>query len=244
MQPPRMILFDYGETLVHERCFDGVRGSQEVLRYATRNPHNLTGAQVQAVADRLNGQIGRYLPATGNSLLTEVHNRQFHRYLYELLDLEFSQSSDMLEEVFWDAACPGEAMPGANHLLEELHRRGMRTGGVSNIAVCGETLRARLDRLLPANRFEFFLPSSDYVFRKPSPLIFELALHKAGLPPGEVWYCGDNPVCDVEGAAGAGIFPVWYAPHPEGKQPPAVPHLHIRSWEELLACLPAAAPAG
>ncbi len=30
---PKMILFDYGQTLVNERKFDGVKGTAEVMRY-------------------------------------------------------------------------------------------------------------------------------------------------------------------------------------------------------------------
>lgn len=38
----------------------------------------------------------------------------------------------------------------------------------------------------------------------------ENSIKKAGLPPEKVWFCGDNPKADVEGAAKAGFFPVWY----------------------------------
>ena len=48
------------------------------------------------------------------------------------------------------------------------------------------------------------------MYRKPNKHIFELALEKAGLTSDEVWYVGDNYECDIVGAMGAGIFPVWY----------------------------------
>ncbi|HEX3044622.1 MAG TPA: HAD family hydrolase, partial [Bacillota bacterium] len=66
------------------------------------------------------------------------------------------------------------------------------------------------NQFIPSQQFEFIIASSEYVFRKPHKRIFELALQKANLKPCEVWYCGDNAVCDVDGAADCGIFAVWY----------------------------------
>lgn len=36
MRKPKMILFDYGQTLVKERKFDGIAGTEAVLRYAAK----------------------------------------------------------------------------------------------------------------------------------------------------------------------------------------------------------------
>lgn len=94
------------------------------------------------------------------------------------------------ETVFWDAASAGEAMPGAAEMLACIKAKGIRSAVVSNILWSGEALRKRLDRLLPGNSFEFILASSDYMLRKPQPMLFELALRKAGLTAGEVWFCG------------------------------------------------------
>jgi putative hydrolase of the HAD superfamily len=43
-----MILFDYGQTLIAEQKFDGVKGTEAVLQYATRNKYHLSAEQVQA----------------------------------------------------------------------------------------------------------------------------------------------------------------------------------------------------
>ena len=45
---------------------------------------------------------------------------------------------------------------------------------------------------LASNKFESIIASSDYMFRKPNPMLFELALKKAGLNAGDVWFCGNN----------------------------------------------------
>lgn len=88
------------------------------------------------------------------------------------------------------------------------------------------------------------MTSSDYLVRKPNRLLFEIALQKAGLPADEVWYCGDSPQADIEGAAQVGMTPVWYDndtgrddPKRSDVQPPLCAHLHIREWRELIDLL-------
>ena len=54
---PKMILFDYGQTLVNERKFDGIKGTAEVMKYAVKNKHNYTAEDVQAAADAINDEI-------------------------------------------------------------------------------------------------------------------------------------------------------------------------------------------
>ena len=53
MKIPKMILFDYGQTLIAEQKFDGVKGTEAVLQYATRNKYQLSAEQVQAKANEI-----------------------------------------------------------------------------------------------------------------------------------------------------------------------------------------------
>ena len=39
MKTPKIVLFDYGQTLIAEQKFDGVKGTEAVLQYATRNKY-------------------------------------------------------------------------------------------------------------------------------------------------------------------------------------------------------------
>lgn len=57
-----MILFDYGQTLVCEEKFDGIKGTEAVLQYATRNKYNKTAAEIQEAADAVNRELGRFDP--------------------------------------------------------------------------------------------------------------------------------------------------------------------------------------
>ena len=135
-------------------------------------------------------------------------------------------------------------MPNIENLLDYLNDHAIRSGVISNISFSGNALSSRINRLLPNNRFEFIIASSEYMVRKPSPLIFRLALSKAGLPGDQVWYCGDDPEKDVMGASECGLYPVWYhslIPNDlrdrSHDEKPDCEHLFIHDWLELIDVL-------
>ncbi len=83
MNPPKMILFDYGQTLANERKFDGIAGTEAVLKYAIKNKYNRTAADIQAVADAINNELGRFDSKRHQLFQVEVPNYMFTAYLYE-----------------------------------------------------------------------------------------------------------------------------------------------------------------
>ena len=210
MQKPKMILFDYGQTLVNEAAFDGVKGTAEVLKYAIENKYNRTAKEVQAVADTINHELGRFDPSTRHLLQIEVPSQMFTAYIYESQGIKLSISASQLDKIFWDAASPGVVTDGITEFLSFLREQGIRTGIISNITYSGSALEERIHTMFPEHEFEFIIATSEYMFRKPHHRIFELALEKADLQPEDVWYIGDQYECDVVGARNAGIFPVWY----------------------------------
>jgi putative hydrolase of the HAD superfamily len=239
MKTPKMLLFDYGSTLLCEPDTDFVRGERALFPYITKNRYHLTPEQLHGFADALFAQAAKC-----RDLGMELHERQFQRMVYEYSGIEFSIGYEQAELILWDAASPGALMPDADKIIDCVNRNGIRSGVISNIGWSENALQNRLDRLLPRNRFEFVIASSEYGFRKPSPYLFELALRKVGLPPDAVWFCGDNPRADVEGAAQVGIFPLWYVNDAgrarEGivpEPPPRCGHLRFREWKEVISIL-------
>lgn len=210
MSYPKMIVFDYGQTLVDEACFNGICGTEAVLEKCVKNPKNITAKEVQQLADEINQEIGRFEPVTSNLPLTEIHNHPFQNYLYDYFGLERIVSPLELESIFWDAAAPGKSTKNIEYFLDCLKKKEIRTAVISNISFSGQALKNRINNLLPENSFEFILASSEYVFRKPHERIFEVALSLADLKAADIWYCGDNGVCDIDGAKRAGLTPVWY----------------------------------
>lgn len=233
MKRPKMILFDYGQTLVDEAPFNGVKGTEAVLQYCTENKYHLTAEQIQQEANAINNELGRFDPDRRHLFQVEAPNHMFTSYLYESLGIRISLTNEQIDQVFWDAAAPGKPTEGVAEFLEYLTEQGIRTGVISNISYCGRVVEQRIRGLFPGHPFEFILATSEYLFRKPNKRIFRLALEKAGLAPQDAWYIGDQYECDIVGATGAGLFPVWYT---GAVDMPCTPHedvLTVGCWEEV-----------
>lgn len=233
MVKPKMILFDYGQTLGNEARFDGVKGTEAVLSHAVENRRRLTAEQVQAEANAINKELGRFDPEKRHLFWQEVPNHMFTKFLYESLGIRLSLSSEEIDRIFWNTAAPGKPTEGIAEFLQFLKKQNIRTGVISNICYCGKVVEERINSIIPDNEFEFIIATSEYLFRKPNKRIFDLALEKAGLSAAEVWYIGDQYECDIVGAENAGMHPVWYLgaidmPYREREG------VHtVRSWAEL-----------
>ncbi len=240
MKIPKMILFDYGQTLIAEQKFDGVKGTEAVLQYAARNKYHLSAEQVQAKANEINREymeemhsIGRFDPEKRHLFQIEIPNTMFTPYLYESQGIEIALSNSEIDTVFWNAAAPGAPTEGIQDFLGYLKNKGIRTGVISNISYAPSVVAERINRLLPENAFEFIITSSNYIFRKPNKRIFDLALEKAGLEPDEVWYIGDQYECDVKGALNAGLLPVWYIGAIDLPYTEDTNILTVKTWNEI-----------
>lgn len=240
MKTPKMIIFDYGHTLLYEPGCDYVRGNAELLKYAIKNPNNCTLEDVRKGVELIFGEHAENVRKIGYDISGQICDRA----LYEYLGIEFSLSPLEMETIFWNAASAGAIMPDADKMLEYLSQHGIRTAVISNLLRSGDALTERLNRLLPNNQFEFVMTSSDYFLRKPNRILFDIALQKAGLSASDVWYCGDNVRADIEGASQAGIYPVWYDNETEKDyrgysitETPKCEHLHIHEWDELISIL-------
>ena len=106
MKKPRMILFDYGQTLANEPKFDGLKGTEAVLRYAVKNPEGHTAEEIRKIADAIDFELGRYDPARKHLFQIEVPNTMFDQFLYEYLGIEIPLSRAEMDQIFWDAAAP------------------------------------------------------------------------------------------------------------------------------------------
>lgn len=240
MKKPKMILFDYGHTLLYEPGFDFLRGEEALFKYIKSNKNGLTPKEVCDYSLDIFERIGIV-----REMGFELHEWQFQRFLYEYLEIELSISLPEAEIIFWDNISAGDIMPNADKALDCINKNAIRSGVISNIAFSGAALTQRINRLLPQNKFEFIIASSEYMFRKPNPMLFELAFKKAGLNGEDVWFCGDNVEADIEGSAAVGMVPVWY--EDETKENPGrarnkriIPsckHLHIHDWCELIEIL-------
>lgn len=91
-------------------------------------------------------------------------------------------------------------------LLDELKRRGVKLGIVSNF---DSRLRGVVGDL-GLDRYGFSLTiSSETRFAKPSPRIYRAALESLGAAPGETLFVGDRREQDYDGPRRAGLHALW-----------------------------------
>ena len=235
MKKPKMILFDYGQTIVNEAKFDGIKGTQEILKYASVNKYNLSAEQVQNKANEINAELGRFDPEKRHLFQIEVPNHMFQAYLYTSLGIKLNISSEEADTLFWDAASPGKATEGIKEFLDYLHEKEIRSGVISNISYSGSVVEKRINSILPNNHFEFIIATSEYMYRKPNKRIFELALEMADLKNEDVWYIGDNYECDIVGARNAGIYPMRYIGAIDMTNENRHDVQEINNWTELIS---------
>ena len=96
--------------------------------------------------------------------------------------------------------------PEVPAVLSALRARGLKLGVISNWST-------RLHHIAEATGLmslvDFIVGSSDVGARKPDPVIFHVALHRAGVQPGQAVHVGDQVEDDVRGAERMGIRPVF-----------------------------------
>ena len=236
---PKMILFDYGQTLIYQDYYNSLKGYQAIYQYITSNPENITPEQMNELAKILYENCNIAFDKTSkHEWIIDIKNTDIQRYISDIYKLEYSKSLDEREIIYWDNACNGTAADYIVQFLDYLYKSGIKTGVVSNSSFSSGALLERLNRLIPNNHFEFVIASSDYIFRKPHPYIFQLAIVKSGFEPESIWYCGDDTVWDVEAAYKSGMFPIWYTANLDYEQrTPIVPHLEIKNWCEVIDVL-------
>lgn len=226
-----MILFDYGQTLVVEPQFDAARGYAAVYDQTSGDPNNRKSFCKFADAMFLS------LAVKAHTACHEIDDVRFMRAICTYCGLQSRISFEDADLLYWDTATAGShASPHAAETLAALEARGIRTGVVSNLCFAKANLVARLARYLPNHRFELIAASSDLLFRKPDPFIFNYALRAARLAPEEVWFVGDNPDADILGAAHVGMRPILYtgAHMRDYGEPPSVPHTQIEDLADLI----------
>ncbi|MBR3502684.1 MAG: HAD family hydrolase [Clostridia bacterium] len=232
MKRPKMILFDYGGTILREPDCDFLRGERAVFEHVVKNPRGLTPEDMSRFETRLYREWD-----AARKLGFEPGELQPLRFKYEFNEIELDVSLAEAENILWDNASPLTEDCRTPHILEALdalRRSGVRSGVVSNIGWSAAALRRRIDLLLPDNGFEFVIASCAYGIRKPDRRLFDLALRKAQLPPEDVWFCGDTFETDIVGAAAAGLTPVFYAPGGDPREGEAPQHAVITDLEQLV----------
>jgi putative hydrolase of the HAD superfamily len=226
MRRPLGVLFDFGDTVLRGES-NLVAGNRRLLELS-ENALNLTGEDIQLVADKINKELQGFRDES----MIEIGLQSFQRLLFETLGISFNISYSELEREFWQAAVKYTPTDGIFDVLDKLEDYRIKTGILSNSAWTGAVMEGELARHNLAHRFSFLISSADYVFRKPHRRIFEVAVRKMNLKPEDIWFVGDQLEYDVKGAIDYGLYPVWYNPRNEpGRMD--YEYLEVRDWYEF-----------
>jgi putative hydrolase of the HAD superfamily len=98
----------------------------------------------------------------------------------------------------WEFKLYDDSLP----ILKQLREKGIKLGLISNVAKDVDDLFTKLGL---QQHLDFIVTSFEVGRDKPEPEIFLAALQKAGLPPEEVIYVGDQYDLDVVGARNVGM---------------------------------------
>lgn len=202
---PKMILFDYGGTLIQDPIYKMTEGNSAIFPYITENPHNVTREQFSDFVKQLFDEIRQL-----RGELIEIHEHHFLRYVLEYFGIKLSISIEEAEWIISTTLGDNIMTPDADKMLKSLTEKGIKTGIISNLCWSGTALERVMAELFPEHKFEFIMTSSEYIFRKPDRHLFDLAVRKSGFKAEEIWYCGNFIDVDVIGANNAGLFPVLY----------------------------------
>jgi putative hydrolase of the HAD superfamily len=204
---PKAILFDLGDTILHEGDYQPLVGITQLFgRAGLRAGVDLESACAGSMA------LLSEVRAKRDSEITEF---PFQSWLRLVVD-QFCADRDILladaELEFWSASARMEPQPGIAAVLAWLTKRKIPLGVVSNAMFSTRLLAGELARHRLEDAFQFVMSSADYGVQKPHPALFLAAAARLGFQPAEIWFVGDSYKKDVLGARNAGMNAVWYNP--------------------------------
>jgi putative hydrolase of the HAD superfamily len=129
----------------------------------------------------------------------------------------FGADHDVDEVVGWRLAMATRALlpgPGVIATLDELRRRGLRLGLISN---CTEEVALVWEETPFAGRFDVAVFSATAGCMKPDRRIYEQALADLGVQARAALFVGDGANGELDGARRVGMTPVLFVP--EGERP-------------------------
>jgi putative hydrolase of the HAD superfamily len=205
MNKPLGVLFDLGDTVAEYYYNNPIEGTKKILEVSD-NPHKITAEEIQELVVKFSkGTIERR-----DETNLEICFKSFQRLLYEYFDIWFKVDIDEIEKIFCKYAYKSRPSEGIQELFKTLDAFNIKYGALSNSSFTRDTLKYELEGINLNPNFQFIISSSDYCFRKPNKIIFELAQRKLSFKAEDIWFIGDSYKYDIEGSKNAGMFPIWY----------------------------------
>lgn len=225
----KAFLFDFNATLIHSPVWMDLE-----VRSLPQQAFSLLASQ-DHIAPITNGQMSRAEAVfkearkQANESLRETSHIDDLTAMVRTLKLEQQISPQLIKktvEALHRRCVPGvKLIEGATDTLTRLQKMGYRLSIISNAAY-GPFLLWTLEHFGLLDLFEQVVVSADVGIRKPDLGIFQLALDRMNLKPGEAAYVGDDFIKDILPAREMGMRAIWFPPEgddnltPEEQQTP------------------------
>lgn len=215
---PRLITFDFGDTLVTSQppYLERIAMGLTELGFPRSMP------EVESAYHRADFRHSRRMLALA-PFDNATFEEGFGQTLFEELGLpgDHRELRPRLKNWLLDFRPERVLMPGCRELLDRLAARGFRLGIISNND--GNT-REKCAVVDIDRYFQFILDSTLERVMKPDRRIFDRALQQGGYAAAETLHVGDLWGCDILGAHAAGIPAAWLtSPY---VQPPELPGVY------------------
>ncbi|MCD8190680.1 MAG: HAD family hydrolase [Clostridiales bacterium] len=203
----KAVIFDIDDTLYNYKAAN-VRAMDVLCQYA-RQELGLEEAAFRADYDRM---MARQLREHGQT--AGCHSRAIRlQLLLEERGLPLRHAAAM-NDLYWHALLDViTPRPGVTELIQALKERGVRIGVGSDMTTDWQL--KKLEKLGLLGAMDFVVTSEEAGVEKPHRDLFLLCANKAGCPPEECLFIGDNLQKDVLGAQSAGMQALWLQPDPQ-----------------------------
>ena len=213
MPKPRVVLFDIGSTLwssppedpgALQSCYS--RGQQILIDALGSAP------PVEALIEAVEGYFAEWeeIWRQDASIHTQAPTTEFVATALEKLGVKppadaLATFTEAILQVSVGTAVVEPPEPGMPEALAALRALDLRLGCVSNAFMGASTLHQIMVERNLGQHLEMTISSCEFGYRKPYPAIYEAAVEKMGVEPGEIIFVGDRVEQDVVGPAKLGM---------------------------------------
>lgn len=185
IKKPEFIIFDYGNTLIHEDVDRSDRAYERVYDSITTNPR---GYSLSDVYNEFKA-VRRDIMDTHHRADIEFRYTDLFKITFVRLGLKSNLSYEQLSRIYFDDYAKPSPMYGAVELLDYLEEENIGVGIISNLSFSDQILKTRVEKVL-GHKFKYVITSGDWIYRKPDKRLFEIGIKKAGTDKSQIWYVG------------------------------------------------------
>ena len=227
------VIFDYGRTLVtFAYPSDELATVLRAFRPRIEEALGVAAPEAETILHEVALPLEEYVSNMSEDEVDyiDVYRDAWHRAGLRLPDALLHEILDA-EQRCWDRAVRID--PEALDLLAWLGERGVKRAICSNAPFPPPMMRRQVESNGLAAAVDSIVFSSEVGRRKPSPALYEAALHAIGTRPEVTLFAGDRVREDYEGPRAVGMRAVIVLAHAEEPPPDGVPT--VRTLGELRA---------